>query len=144
MTHQAFESYDLFVQQMRNEVTRLGLRELRTPAEVDAALVREQDTVLVFVNSTCGCAVSRARPAVALALQHPVKPKVLTTVFAGQDREATARAREIFGDLPPSSPSVALLKGGRLAYMLPRSQIEDATPVEIAERLKGAFDEHCG
>jgi len=144
VTHQAFESYDLLVQQMRDEVTGLGLRELRTPAEVDAVLGREQDTVLVFVNSTCGCAAGHARPAVAMALQHPVKPKVLTTVFAGQDREATARAREIFGDVPPSSPAVALLKSGSLAYMMPRSQIEGSTAREIAERLKSAFDEHCG
>jgi putative YphP/YqiW family bacilliredoxin len=143
VTHMSFESIDMLLQQMRGEVTRLGVQELRTPADVDAVLTREQDTVLVFVNSTCGCAAGHARPALAMALEHPVKPKVLTTVFAGQDREATARAREIFGDVPPSSPSVALLKGGKLAYMMPRAQIESSTAEEIAEQLRVAFDEHC-
>ena len=143
MAHVTFESIDMLLQQMRSEVTRLGVRELRTPAEVDAVLGSEQEAVLVFVNSTCGCAAGNARPGLAIALQHPVRPKILTTVFAGQDREATARAREIFGDVPPSSPSVALLKGGKLAYMMPRSQIEGTAAHEIAERLKMAFDEHC-
>jgi putative YphP/YqiW family bacilliredoxin len=143
VTHLSFESIDVLLQQMRSEVTRLGVQELRTPAEVDAVLGGEPDTALVFVNSTCGCAAGHARPALAMALGHPVKPKVLTTVFAGQDREATARAREIFGDVPPSSPSVALLKGGKLAYLMPRSQIEVSTAEEIAQRLKAAFDEHC-
>ena len=129
---------------MRQELTRLGVEELRTAADVDATLKDAPGTALVVVNSVCGCAARNARPAVARALQHGVKPDKVTTVFAGQDVEATKRARELFVGYPPSSPSIALLKGGKPVFMLERHQIEGRTADEIAADLRGAFDRYCG
>ena len=132
-----------FVHPMREELTRIGFRELRTPGDVDAVLGNSKGTVLVVVNSVCGCAAGRARPAVAYALSHAAQPDVLATVFAGQDQEATARARSYFTDYPPSSPSLALLRDGKLLYMLERHDIEGRMPEEIAEDLTRAFDQFC-
>jgi bacilliredoxin len=128
---------------MRQELTRLGVEEMRTPDEVDAKLRDSKGTALVVVNSVCGCAARNARPAVAIALEHPVKPEKLTTVFAGQDADAVQRARSYFIGYPPSSPQIALLKDGRLVFMLERYQIEGRTAEEIAEDLVGAFDRFC-
>ncbi|NUO37007.1 MAG: BrxA/BrxB family bacilliredoxin [Gemmatimonadaceae bacterium] len=133
-----------FVTPMRQELTRLGVEELRTAAEVDAALKDAPGTTLVVVNSICGCAARNARPAVAAALQHGVKPDRLTTVFAGQDVEAAARARSYFTGYPPSSPSIGLLKDGRIVFMLERYQIEGRGADEISRDLVEAFDRHCG
>jgi putative YphP/YqiW family bacilliredoxin len=131
------------VQPMRSELTQLGFQELRTVAEVEKTLP-EQGTTLVFVNSICGCAARMARPAVRMALQDSAaKPEHLTTVFAGQDREATDRARAFFTGYPPSSPSIALLKDGEVVYMMERWQIEGRPAPEIARDLKAAFAEHC-
>ncbi len=131
------------VRPMREELTRLGFRELRTPEEVEAVLGAGKGTALVVVNSICGCAAGRARPAVAIALEHGAKPDILATVFAGQDREATERARQYFTGYGPSSPSIALLAGGKLVFMLERQDIEGRDPYEIAEELTGAFDRFC-
>ena len=128
---------------MRQELTRLGVEELRTPEEVDARLKDSKGTTLVVVNSVCGCAARNARPAVARALQHPVKPARLTTVFAGQDPAATQRARNYFLGYPPSSPQIALLKDGKLVFMLERHNIEGRTANEVAEDLTAAFDKYC-
>jgi putative YphP/YqiW family bacilliredoxin len=132
-----------FVTPMRQELTRLGVEEMRTPADVDAKLKDAEGTTLVVVNSVCGCAARNARPAVAAALRHSVKPDHLTTVFAGQDTEAAARARSYFTGYPPSSPQIGLLKDGKLVYMLERFQIEGRSADEIAQDLVGAFDEYC-
>jgi putative YphP/YqiW family bacilliredoxin len=135
--------YDpVMVQPMREEVTRLGVKELKTPAEVDAA-VKNPGTTLVFVNSVCGCAAAGARPGLTLALRHANRPKQLTTVFAGMEREAVARAREYFKPYQPSSPQIALLKDGKLVHMLQRHDIEGRDPQTIAAALTKAFDEHC-
>lgn len=131
------------VQPMREELTRLGFQELRTAQEVDSALGRSKGTVLVVINSICGCAAGRARPAVAQALAHPARPETLTTVFAGQDTEATAKARGYFTGYPPSSPSIALLRDGQLVFMLERRDIEGRDSFSIAEDLTGAFDRFC-
>ncbi len=132
-----------FVQPMREELTRLGFVELLTPDQVDAA-VREQDgTLLMVVNSVCGCAAGRARPGVALALTHDWRPDRLATVFAGMELDATDRARSHFAPYPPSSPQIALFNGGRLVFMLERKDIEGRHPEEIARDLVGAFDAHC-
>jgi putative YphP/YqiW family bacilliredoxin len=128
---------------MRQELTQLGVREMRTPDEVDAKLKDSKGTTLVVVNSVCGCAARNARPAVARALQHAVKPAELTTVFAGQDPAATQRARSYFTGYPPSSPQIALLKDGRLVFMLERHDIEGRTANEIADELVAAFDKYC-
>src|SRR5438093_8179974 len=128
---------------MRQELTRIGFEELRTPDEVDNALKDAPGTTLVVVNSICGCAARNARPAVTLALRNEAKPEKLTTVFAGQDVDATQRAREYFTGYPPSSPSIGLLKDGQLVYMLERWQIEGKGPEQIAEELKGAFEKCC-
>jgi putative YphP/YqiW family bacilliredoxin len=128
---------------MREELTRLGIEELRTAADVDAAMARP-GTTLVVVNSVCGCAARNARPAVAMAMQHGVKPTHITTVFAGQDLEATEKARGYFTGYPPSSPSIALMKDGQLVYLMERWQIEGRDAQTIAKDLVAAFDEHCG
>src|SRR5262249_5354617 len=128
------------VQPMREELTRIGFEELRTAAAVDTALAAENAPTLVVVNSVCGCAARFARPAVALRLQHPRKPARLVTVFAGQDAEATARAREYFTGYPPSSPQMGLLKDGDLVFMLERRNIEGRPATEIAADLVAAFD----
>lgn len=132
-----------FVTPMRQELTRLGVQEMRTPAEVDARLKDPKGTTLVVVNSICGCAARMARPAVAMALEHETKPDHLTTVFAGQDIDATQRAREYFTGYAPSSPQIALMKDGEIVFMLERWQIEGRSADAIAEDLVEAFDEHC-
>jgi putative YphP/YqiW family bacilliredoxin len=131
------------VQAMRDELTNVGFRELRTAVEVDAALKDEKRTALVVVNSVCGCAAGRARPAIARALAHPSHPEVLVTVFAGQDREATERARSYFKGYEPSSPSIALMRDGKVAFMLERRDIESRDPYSIAQDLMQAFDRFC-
>jgi putative YphP/YqiW family bacilliredoxin len=129
---------------MRQELTRIGIEELRTPAEVDAKLANATGTTLVVVNSVCGCAARNARPAVTQALlQGSVKPDALTTVFAGQDKEAVQRARSYFPGYPPSSPQIALLKDGELVFMLERHDIEGRTAEEIAKDIVGAFEKYC-
>lgn len=133
-----------FVTPMREELTRIGFQEMRTPAEVDQVLAKPSGTVLVVVNSICGCAAGRARPAVALALENKARPEVLTTVFAGQDGDATSQARSYFAGYPPSSPSVALLRDGKVVFMLERQNIEGRDPYDIAEDLTKAFDQFCG
>lgn len=132
-----------FITPMRQELTRLGVEELRTAAEVDARLQEAKGTTLLVVNSMCGCAARNARPAIASALQNTVKPDNLTTVFAGQDTEATARARAYITGYQPSSPSIALLKDGKLAFMLERYQIEGRSAADISDDLVGAFNEFC-
>jgi putative YphP/YqiW family bacilliredoxin len=127
---------------MRTELTRLGIEEMRTPEEVDARL-KENGTALVVVNSVCGCAARNARPAVARALQHRVKPDRLTTVFAGQDAEATRQARRYFAGYAPSSPQIAVLRHGKVVFMLERFQIEGRSAEEIAVDLTSAFDRYC-
>lgn len=128
---------------MRQELTEIGVKELRTAGAVDEA-VKSPGTVMVVVNSVCGCAAGKARPGVALALQHSPQPDLVTTVFAGGDVEATDRARGYFTGYPPSSPSVALLKDGKLVYMMERHQIENQNAEMIANQLIGAFDKYCG
>ena len=128
---------------MREELTRLGVQEMRTPEDVDSTLRDAQGTTLVVVNSICGCAARNARPAVERALHHAKRPDRLTTVFAGQDAEATARARSYFAPYPPSSPQIALLKDGVVAFMLERKNIEGREADEIAKDLVDAFERHC-
>ena len=128
---------------MREELTRLGVKELTTVAEVDQELGSLEGTALVVVNSVCGCAAGNARPAVAAALQHRVRPRHLYTVFAGQDLEATARARQYFGEYQPSSPSIALLKDGEVVAFVHRHQIEGRSPQSVAADLVAAFDRFC-
>ena len=128
---------------MRMELTRLGVEEMRTPEEVDNTLQNAKGTTLVVVNSICGCAARMARPAVALALRHAVKPDHLTTVFAGQDPDATQRARSYFTGYRPSSPQIALLRDGKLVFMLERHQIEGRSADAIAVDLTNAFDRYC-
>ncbi|MEW5975924.1 MAG: BrxA/BrxB family bacilliredoxin [Acidobacteriota bacterium] len=132
-----------FIGPMRAELTRLGVQETRTPAEVDLVLKETKGTVLMVINSMCGCAAGRARPGIALALRHSVLPDKTATVFAGGDVEATARVREYLKDYPPSSPSVALFRDGKPVFMLHRHQIENREAVEIARSLTQAFDEFC-
>ena len=132
-----------FVTPMREELTRLGVQEMRTAEDVDQTLRDARGTTLVVVNSICGCAARNARPAVARALESAKRPDRLTTVFAGQDAEATARVREYFAPYPPSSPQIALLKNGALAFMLERKQIEGRAAEEIARELVEAFETHC-
>ena len=131
------------VQPMREELTRLGFEELRTPEAVDAVLTKERLPTLVVVNSVCGCAARNARPAAALAIQHQRRPARLLTVFAGQDADATARARSYFTGYPPSSPQIALFKDGKLAFMLERKNIEGRNARDIAADLTAAFDRFC-
>ena len=134
---------EFMIAPMREELTRFGVRELRTAGEVDEALTRTPGTTMVVVNSVCGCAAGKARPGVALALQHAVKPDHVATVFAGADIEATERARGYFTGYPPSSPSIGLLRDGKLVYMMERHQIENQDAHAIAVQLTAAFDEHC-
>lgn len=129
---------------MRAEVTRLGAKELTSAAEVDAALGDQKGSMLVFVNSVCGCAAGNARPALALALQHSVVPQQVVTVFAGQDLDAAARARQFFGEYQPSSPSMALLRDGEVVHFVHRHQIEGRSPQAIATDLTAAFDRFFG
>ena len=134
---------DFFVAPMRAELVDLGFEELRTPADVDAAMANSKGTLLVVVNSVCGCAAGKARPGIALALRHGARPDRLTAVFAGFDIEATDRAREYFTGFRPSSPSIALLQDGKLVYMMERHQIEGRGPLEIASDLQAAFNKYC-
>lgn len=129
---------------MREELTRLGAIEWRTAEQVDKGLAETPGTVMVVVNSVCGCAAGKARPGVALALQHEVKPDLVATVFAGADVDATEKARGYFAGYPPSSPAVALLQHGKLVFMLERHQIENQEAESIARDLTEAFDKHCG
>jgi putative YphP/YqiW family bacilliredoxin len=131
------------VQPMRDEMTRMGARELGTVGDVDQALGDARGTTLVFVNSVCGCAAGSARPALNLALRHPNRPDQVVTVFAGQDVEATARARQYFSDYAPSSPSIALLRDGEVVHFVHRHMIEGRSPAEVARDLAAAFDLHC-
>ncbi|MBN2982047.1 MULTISPECIES: BrxA/BrxB family bacilliredoxin [Cohnella] len=140
----SFERYMLdMIQPMRDDLTRIGITELRTPEEVEEAFAEEKGTMLVVVNSVCGCAAGQARPGVAEALKHDALPDRLYTVFAGQDKEATAKAREYFAPYPPSSPSIALLKDGELVHFIERHQIENRSAGEIAGDLTAAFDRFC-
>ena len=134
---------ETIVTPMRQELTGLGIQETKTAAEVDAVLGEKKGTVLVVVNSVCGCAAGNARPAVAKALQHGVLPDKSITVFAGNDREATTRAREYFVGYRPSSPSIALFRDGELVKMIERWQIEGRQPYDLAAELTAAFDQFC-
>jgi len=128
---------------MRQELTRLGVQETRTPEDVDAVLGPHGGTVMMVINSMCGCAAGRARPGIALSLRHSILPEKVATVFAGGDLEATARVREYLHDYPPSSPSVALFKDGKPVFMLHRHQIEQRDATEIAKFLTEAFGQFC-
>jgi len=140
----SFERYMLdMIQPMRDDLTRIGIEELRTPEEVEAKLPNASGTTLVVVNSVCGCAAGQCRPGVAEALGHDVVPDNLFTVFAGQDKEATAKAREYFLPYPPSSPSIALMKDGELVHFIERHQIENRSADDIAADLTDAFDRYC-
>jgi putative YphP/YqiW family bacilliredoxin len=138
--------YDpVMIQPFRDELTRLGFEELRTVDAVDKSIAEMKGTNLLVINSVCGCAAGKARPAIDRALREsPNRPDHLTTVFAGADIEATARVREHLGSLPPSSPSMALWKDGKLVHFIPRYQIESRDASEIAQHLLVAFKEHCG
>jgi putative YphP/YqiW family bacilliredoxin len=131
------------IRPMREELTRLGVQELRTPEAVDEALKNSSGTVMVVVNSICGCAAGKARPGIAMALQNEIRPDKVATVFAGGDIEATERARSYFTGYRSSSPSIGLLKDGELVYMMERHQIEGRGPEQIAFELKQAFEQHC-
>jgi putative YphP/YqiW family bacilliredoxin len=132
-----------FITPMRQELTRLGIEELHTAADVDAKLKDSHGTTLVVVNSMCGCAARNARPAVATALQHTLRPEHLYTVFSGQDADATRQARSYITGYPPSSPSIAMFKDGRLVSMIERHQIEGRSADAIAADLTAAFDKYC-
>jgi putative YphP/YqiW family bacilliredoxin len=135
--------HEIMIRPMREELTRLGIEETRTPAEVDRAITETGGTVLVVVNSVCGCAAGKARPGIAMAMRHEPRPDRAITVFAGADIEATERARGYFTGYRPSSPSVALFKDGQLVFMLERSDIEGRDAPSIAQELSRAFDQHC-
>ena len=134
---------EFFVAPMRAELTSHGVEELRTAEDVDAAVKTTAGTLMVVVNSVCGCAAGKARPGIAQALRHSVKPDRVATVFAGADHEATARARSYFTGYAPSSPSVALLRDGEIVFMLERRQIENQNAEQVAAALTAAFDAHC-
>ncbi len=133
----------LLVRPMREELVAVGFEELRQRDDVEKWLAQKDGTALLVVNSVCGCAAGMARPGVRLALQEGARPDRLATVFAGQDLEATARAREAFADIPPSSPSMALFKDGELVWFLPRHRIEGRDALDVAAELRAAFGEHC-
>jgi putative YphP/YqiW family bacilliredoxin len=133
---------ELMLIPMREELTKAGILEARTSAEVDSAIAKPGTTMLI-VNSVCGCAAGKMRPGVRLALQHTTKPDQAVTVFAGQDREATERARSYFQGHPPTSPAIAILRDGQLIYLLQRSAIENSTAPAIAQELTRAFDTYC-
>jgi putative YphP/YqiW family bacilliredoxin len=134
---------EVLIAPMRGEMTQMGARELRTPDAVDEVVKNADGVVMLVVNSVCGCAAGKARPGIAMALQNEKTPEVLATVFAGADIDATERARQYFTGYAPSSPSIGLLKNGKLIYMLERSQIENRTAEMIAKELKQAFDRFC-
>ncbi len=135
---------EIMVIPMREELTRLGIEELRTAQEVDRALKSRPGTTMVVVNSICGCAAGRMRPAVRVAMQNSIRPDHAYSVFAGQETEATERARGYFTGYPPSSPSIAILRDGQLVYFMPRRDIESREAPAIAADLKAAFDRFCG
>jgi putative YphP/YqiW family bacilliredoxin len=135
---------EIMVVPMREELTRLGIEELRTSEAVDQALKNRPGTTMVVVNSICGCAAGRMRPAVRMALQNSIRPDHAYSVFAGQEKEATDRARSYFTGYPPSSPSIAILRDGQLVYMMQRRDIESREAHAIAADLKAAFDQLCG
>ena len=134
---------EIMIKPMREELTRLGFEELKTSEQVEDTVQNSKGTLMVVVNSICGCAAGKARPGIALALQHSVRPDKVATVFAGADIEATETARNYFTGYPPSSPSIALLKDGKIVYMLQRHQIENKGPAQIAQELTQAFDQYC-
>lgn len=134
---------EILIKPMREDLTQLGVKETRRPEEVDDAVQQTRGTLMVVVNSVCGCAAGKARPGVALALQHHTLPAQSITVFAGADIEATERARQYFKGYPPSSPSIGLLKNGELVWLLQRYQIEGRNAPEIARELTAAFDQYC-
>lgn len=141
----SFERYMFdMIQPMRDELTSIGITELRTPEEVEENLPSAKGTSLVVINSVCGCAAGQCRPGVAAALNHEVTPDHLFTVFAGQDKEATAKVREYLAPYPPSSPSIALMKDGELVHFIERHSIENRSAAEIAADLTDAFDKYCG
>ncbi len=134
---------EFFIAPMREELTRLGVKELRTAQNVDDAVTGQSGTLMLVVNSVCGCAAGKARPGVALALRHAIRPDAVATVFAGADIDATQRARDYFTGYPPSSPAVAILRDGKLVYMMERHQIENQEADVIARDLAAAFDKYC-
>ena len=134
---------EIMIRPMREDLTRIGVEELKTPEAVDDAVKNTSGTLMIVVNSICGCAAGKARPGIALALGHEVKPDKVTTVFAGADIEATDRARSYFTGYGPSSPSIGILKDGQLVYMMERYQIEGRGPEQIANELTQAFDKFC-
>jgi putative YphP/YqiW family bacilliredoxin len=134
---------EILIKPMREDLTRIGVEETRTPEQVEQAIKETKGTLLVVVNSVCGCAAGKARPGVAMALQNEAKPDRTITVFAGADIEATNKAREHFAPYPPSSPQIGLFKDGRLVFMLERHQIENRHAEEIAQELTQAFDRYC-
>lgn len=134
---------ELLIKPMREDLTRLGVEETRTPEQVEDAITGTNGTLMVVVNSVCGCAAGKARPGIALALRNAARPDRSVTVFAGADIEATATAREHFSPYPPSSPQIALFKEGQLVFMLERHQIENRTAEQIAHELTQAFDRFC-
>ena len=133
---------EILIKPMRDELTQLGVQETRTPAQVDEA-VKQPGTVMVIVNSVCGCAAGKARPGIAIALKHTRLPDRVVTVFAGADIDATDHARSYFKGYPPSSPSVGILRDGELVYILQRHQIEGREAPQIASELTAAFDRYC-
>src|SRR6266851_9841804 len=133
----------MLIAPMRGEMAAMGAKELKTAAEVDAAVKNTKGTLMMVVNSVCGCAAGKARPGIAMALQHSVRPDVVATVFAGGDVEATERARSYFTGYSPSSPSVGILRDGKLVYMLERREIESRSAEMIAAELRQAFEQHC-
>lgn len=135
---------EFLIAPMRAELTRFGVEELRTPEDVDAAVKTTEGTLMIVVNSVCGCAAGNARPGIAMALQHPTKPARVATVFAGADVEATNRARSYFTGYPPSSPCIGFLRDGKLQFILERRNIENQTAEQVAAVLTQAFDTYCG
>jgi len=133
----------MMIRPMREELARLGIEETKTVEAVDAAIQNQEGTLLVVINSICGCAAGKARPGIAHALQHENKPDRAITVFAGADMDATDRARSYFAPYPPSSPQIALFKDGKLVHMVERRQIESRYAEEIAQDLTAAFDKFC-
>lgn len=134
---------EIMVVPMREELTRLGIKELRTAQDVDSAVANQSGTAMIVVNSICGCAAGRMRPAIRTALQNSNRPQKMFTVFAGQDVEATERARSYFTGYPPSSPSIGIFRDGKLVHMIQRSDIEHREAVDIANELKRVFNQHC-
>lgn len=134
---------EFMIKPMREDLTRLGVEETRTPEEVDAVIKNTEGTVMMVVNSVCGCAAGKARPGIALALKNEVKPDKIATVFAGADIEATEQARSYFTGHAPSSPSIGILKRGELVFMMERHQIEGKDAYQIADELTQAFEQHC-